>query len=76
MTHVAKLPGPARILVEDSDGRVFVVLEEPWAGLALVLEESVQMVYEGTVASAAASLEGYVYLVAGGENMRVLRLSI
>ena len=76
MTHVAKLPGPARMLVEDSDGRVFVVLEEPRAGLALVLEESVRMVYEGTVASAAASLDGLVYLVAGGETMRVLRLSI
>ena len=49
MTHVAKLPAPARMLVEDMDGRIFVVLDEPRAGLALVVEDGVQIVYEGNV---------------------------
>ena len=77
MTYVAKLPGPARQLVEGTDGRIFVVLHEPKAGLGLVLEDGdgVQMVYEGTVASAAASLDGFLYLVEGEEDRRVLRLS-
>ena len=75
MTHVATLPGTARQLVEDTEGRIFVVLDGPRAGLALVQENGVRMVYEGAVASAAASLDGFLFLVAGEEDRRVLRLS-
>ena len=75
MTHVAKLPGPARMLVEATDGRIFVVLDKPRAGLALVVEDGVRMVYEGTVASAAVSLDGLLYLVSGEDDRGVIRLS-
>jgi hypothetical protein len=47
MTQVATLPGPARQLVEDAEGRIFLVLDGPRAGLALIQENGVRMVYEG-----------------------------
>ena len=75
MTQVATLPGPARQLVEDAEGRIFLVLDGPRAGLALVQENGVRMVYEEPVASAAASLDGFLYLVAGEKDRCVLRLS-
>ena len=76
MTHTATLPGSARQLVEDSDGRMFAVLEGPRSGLALVLKDGVEIVWEGTAASAAASLDGFLFFVAGEEDRRVFRLSV
>ena len=76
MTHIATLPGSARQLVEDSDGRLFVVLDGPRAGLALVLEDGVEIVCEETVASAAASLDEFLFFVVGKEDRRIFRLSV
>ena len=76
MTHIATLPGSARQLVEDSDGRIFAVLDGPRAGLALVLKDGVEIVWEETAASAAASLDGFLFFVAGEEDRRVFRFCL
>ena len=76
MTLTAELPGPARQLFEASGSGLFAVVVGPDGGLASVTDEGAQLVYRGDVVSAAASLDGYLFLTTrmGGEA-RVLRLS-
>ena len=76
MTFTAEFPGPVRQLVEAPGSGLFAVVGGTGGGLASVTDEGYRLVYRGEVVSAAASLDGYLFLTAGiSGEARVLRLS-
>ena len=74
-THVARSP-PARMLVENTDGRNFVLLDEPRAGFALVVENGPKWSTRELLRPQRSPWRVMCTLVAGGEAICVLRLSI